>query len=51
MAVGTQTALTGKTGANIFLESSGRAEIATPKIVISRFSPLSWTFGVGANSG
>jgi hypothetical protein len=49
MAVGTQTALTGKTGANIFLESSGRAEIATPKIVISRFSPLSWTFGVGAN--
>jgi hypothetical protein len=31
------------------LESSGRAEIATPKIVISRFSPLSWTFGTGAN--
>lgn len=49
MAVGTQTALTGKTGANIHIESSGRAEIATPKIVLSRYSPISWTFGTGAN--
>jgi hypothetical protein len=43
------TALTGKTGANIFAEYSGAAEIATPKIVVSRFSPISWTFGTGAN--
>jgi len=45
----TGTALTGKTGANIFLEYSGTAEIATPKLVLTRFSPISWTYGTGAN--
>ena len=45
----TGTALTGKTGANIFLEYLGTAEIATPKLVLSRFSPISWTWGTGAN--
>ena len=43
------TALTGKTGANCFLEYLGAAEIGTPKIVVSRFSPITWTFGTGAN--
>lgn len=47
MAAG--TALTGRTGTNVFLEYSGAAEIATPKLVLSRFSPISWTFGTGAN--
>jgi len=47
MAAG--TALTGKTGANIFLEYLGAAEIGTPKLVLSRFAPISWTWGTGAN--
>ena len=47
MAAG--TALTGKTGTSLFLEYSGAVEIGTPKIVVSRFSPISWTFGTGAN--
>jgi len=45
----TGTALTGKTGANVFLEYSGAAEVATPKLTLSRFSPISWTYGTGAN--
>ena len=45
----TGTALTGRTGASVFLEYSGAAEIATPKLVLSRFSPISWTYGTGAN--
>jgi len=47
MAAG--TALTGKTGANLFLEYSGAIEIGTPKLVLSRFSPISWAWGVGVN--
>jgi len=47
MAAG--TALTGRTGANVFMEYSGAAEIVTPKLVLSRFSPITWTFGTGAN--
>ena len=45
----TGTALTGKTGANIFLEYSGAVEIGTPKMVISRYSPIAWTYGTLAN--
>jgi hypothetical protein len=45
----TGTGLTGKTGTNIFLEYSGAVEVGTPKIVVSRFSPISWMWGTGAN--
>ena len=45
----TGTALTGRTGVNISLEYLGTAEIATPKVVLSRFSPITWTYGTGAN--
>ena len=43
------TALTGKTGAHLFLEYSGAVEIGTPKVVIPRFNPISWTWGTGEN--
>ena len=45
----TGTALTGKTGANIFLEYSGAAEIATPKLTLSINSAITWTYGTAAN--
>ena len=45
----TGTGLTGKTGANVFLEYSGAVEVGTPKVVVARFSPISWTWGTGAN--
>ena len=45
----TGTALTGKTGASIHIEYSGTAEIATPKLVLSRLSLISWTYGTAVN--
>lgn len=47
MAAG--TALTGKSGANVFLEYSGAAEIATPKLTLSVNAAVTWTYGTGAN--
>lgn len=47
MAAG--TALAGRTGTNLFMEYLGAAEIGTPKLVLSRFSPISWTFGTGVS--
>ncbi len=45
----TGTGLTGKTGANLFLEYKGAVEVGTPKIVVARFSPISWTWGTSDN--
>jgi hypothetical protein len=46
----TGTALTGKTGTNISLEYTGYTGLVTsPKLILSRFSPISWTYGTGAN--
>jgi len=43
MAAG--SSLTGKSGANLFFEYLGAAEVGTPKLVVARFSPVSWTAG------
>ena len=45
----TGTGLTGKTGANLFLEYKGAVEVGTPKIVVARFGPISWTWGTSDN--
>ena len=45
----TGTGLTGKTGANVFLQYSGAVEMGTPKVIVSRFSPISWTWGTAEN--
>ena len=48
--MGSGSALTGKTGVSLFLEYLGAAEIGTPKVVVSRFSPVSWTRGETASA-
>jgi hypothetical protein len=50
MAVGTQTALSGKTGTNIFLTYKGIVNVSTPTSIINRYSPITWSFGTGANA-
>lgn len=48
MAAG--TALTGKTGASISLEYTGYSDlIKAPKLILSRLTPISWTYGTGVN--
>jgi len=46
----TGTALTGKTGANLNLTYLGDSGLfATPRVVLSRYTPVSWTWGTGVN--
>ena len=45
----TGTGLTGKTGTNMHVEYSGAVDVATPKLILSRFTPITWTWGTGEN--
>jgi len=45
----TGSGLTGKTGVNVSLNYSGAVEVGTPIIAVNRSSPITWTWGTGAN--